>query len=184
MDNRNPQFDEPLDRAIDALRREPDLGPFPSDRILRNLGASRDDAGQRLSISKRKHDMRFLMKIAAAIALAASLAAILFTSFYSRSIAYAQVAEKIRGAKTMTAEIVSEQPGVPAIHMKVYSKEPGFIRFENGDVVSIADAGKGDVVVLNSKEKTALHMHIDTPAGADTQQMPNWLETLKKSIDQ
>jgi outer membrane lipoprotein-sorting protein len=183
MYDRTPHFDDPLDRAIDAIRRQPDLGPFSSDRILQNLGVSRDDAGQQFSIKKRRLTMRFLMKTAAALMLAGALAAICFTSFYSRSLAFAEVADKIREAKTMTADLSGEQPGKPAIHMKVLFKDPGLLRFENGDVVSVGNNATGDAIILNRKDKTALVMHT-APQPADSQPMPNWLDKLKKATAQ
>lgn len=183
MDQRNDHPDDSLDRALSAMRHEPDAGEFPSARILQHIAASRDAGRQQIPFKlKRAKTMRAILKIAAAVFLASALAGVLFISRDRRSLAFADIARQLDGAQTMTVDMLAEIPGQPELRMKAMFRGPGQFRFEHDDMIGIADAASGISLTLNNKDKTALVMHLHPtgpttkPAGPDR----DWFATLKR----
>jgi outer membrane lipoprotein-sorting protein len=183
MDHRNDHPDDLLDRALSAMRHEPDAGDFPSARILQHIAASRDAGRQQIPLKlKRAKTMSAIFKIAAAVFLASALAGVLFISRDRRSVAFADIARQLDGAHTMTVDLMTSMPGQPELRMKAMFRGPGQFRFEHDDMIGIADAASGILLTLNNKEKTALVMHLHptgpatTPAGPDK----DWFATLKR----
>ncbi|HZV05121.1 MAG TPA: hypothetical protein VE999_08580 [Gemmataceae bacterium] len=150
--------DDPVDRAAAALRRDfiPE-GP-PDETIARTLSALRAaDESITIPISRRL-PLRYAWKIALAGLLAASVA-VYFTGLLPPRppLAFAEVAAKLRDARTLTYEITYESPEQkePA-KTRVFYKEPGWARTEDAEHVSIIDLKQCKMLLLDSAAKTAL----------------------------
>ncbi len=101
--------------------------------------------------------MRYALRIAAVVLVAAGAAAYFTGILPPRPpLAFAEVAAKLRDARTLTYEISYKDPKEKEpVKMKVLYKEPGSFRTESEGQTAIADLKQGKILLLNSTTKTA-----------------------------
>lgn len=183
MDQPNDNLDDLLDRALAAMRNEPELGDFPAGQVLHNIAASSDAARQQHTFDlRKKKSMKTIFKLAAAVLLALALAAIFFAREDRRSLAFAEVAHQIQEAQTMTAELVTSVPGLPPARIKAMFRGPGQFRLETPLATTIANTNTQTTLTLNNLGKTALILHVKN-SGAETSPAAannDWFATLKR----
>ncbi len=120
-------------------------------------------AGDRArTIRDRIIKMKHISRIAAAIlivAVAAGAVALLTLSNGGASIAWADVQQYIRNARTMTYKTAMQMEGMPNADITTMLKEPGLMRIEmtfgNAKTISIMDIQQEKMIVLSGKQKTA-----------------------------
>lgn len=152
-----PAPDDPLDRATDALRRASVPEGPPDETIARTLAALRAAAEAKTTPFFRRKFMRYALRIAAVVLVAAGAAAYFTGILPPRPpLAFAEVAAKLRDARTLTYEISYKDPKEKEpVKMKVLYKEPGSFRTESEGQTAIADLKQGKILLLNSTTKTA-----------------------------
>lgn len=121
--------------------------------------------------------MRFLMKLAAVIALVSGVAAMVFVANRTTSVALGDVVNKIREAHTMSCSATIEMPMSPQpMTMKMYINQAGRMRVESTQgMVQISDnaAGKMLMLSINTKQATV------TTTGAGRQMTSDWIGAIK-----
>ncbi len=151
--------EDPVDHAAAALRQTSVPGGPSDETIARTLSAIRGAADEAKTIRfPRKRFRRYGWKIAVAGALAASVAVYVTGLLPPRPpLAFAEVAAKLRDARTITYEVTVKSPQhKEPIKTKVFYKEPGWVRSEDAGRVNILDLKKCKMLLLDSKAKTAL----------------------------
>lgn len=182
--------DDLLSRAIGAMNDEANRSELPQRTIADTLAALRKaGAKQSPGIWKRVIVMTTTHKIAAAIgltvgALVLYFALSLFSSF--SSVSYADVAAKIRDAKSMTFKIKGLPTGAAnATTIEAMWMEPGHFRMQmTPDMALVEDAGANRAIMLNSKTKTATTIDVDvTGPAAQRHRVTDYVEYFKQLAD-
>jgi outer membrane lipoprotein-sorting protein len=172
----NREEADSVQRALAAIGRQAEQQE-PSEQVLADALAQMRRAGSaRTGLTKnillRITTMTFTQKIAAAVMLTVGglvlwFAMTMFGGF--SSISYADVAEQIRAAHTMSwTETVSGGPIPQPMTMKTQCLEPGHVRMEmptgQGQDMSviITDQATGKSLVLNEAAKTAQFIEVKT----------------------
>ena len=150
--------DDPLDRAADALRRAsvPE-GPM-EETVARTLAALHAAAEAKTTPFFRRKFMRYALRIAAVVLVAAG-AAVYFTGILPlrAPLAFAEVAAKLRDARTLTYLITIKHPDQKEPEkMRVFYKGPGSMRSEGAGQIAITDLETLKILVLDSTTKTAM----------------------------
>lgn len=156
-----------LDRSISALRNAPvPDGPGPQ-ATADTLAALRRVAGEdriplnpigSIGLTQRTLAMIFAhKKLAASLTfIVGGLAVWSMLSFFS-SVSYAQVAEKIRSAHSMSCTASVTLAGMKEpVKMKMYFQEPGKLRTESDQSVTINDQVAGTMLSLVHGSKQAI----------------------------
>lgn len=180
---RFPAADDPLDRAADALRRASMPEGPPDDTVARTLAALRAAAEAKPVPFYRRKFMRYALRIAAVVLVAAG-AAVYFTGILSPRppLAFAEVAAKLRDARTLTYEVTTKYPDKEPTKMKVFFKEPGLARFEGAGFVGIHDFKKSKMLQFYSDSETGLL--IDYKRSKETKRdVTSEIEELRKLAD-
>jgi outer membrane lipoprotein-sorting protein len=178
--------DDLLERSLAEMRQQalPD-GP-PDELVASTLaalhGAESDEPVTLKLQPQGNKTMRFLMKLAAVIALVSGVAAMLFLASRTNQLALGDVVKKIREAHTMSCSATVELPMTPQqpITMKMYINEAGRMRIESGQgMVQIFDHANGKILMLsiNSKQATLATTGAGRGEGAG-----NWIGAIK-SLD-
>jgi outer membrane lipoprotein-sorting protein len=174
-----------LERSLAEMRREalPD-GP-PDQLVARTLEALKSAEGGAPTTLKLNTQgnktMRFLMKLAAVIALVSGIAAMLFIANHTTSVALGDVVNKIRDAHTMTCSATVESPA-DAKHpmtMKMYINQAFRMRIESQTgAVQIFDHAAGKILMLdvNTKQATVASTGAGRPAAAGA---GGWIGAIK-----
>jgi outer membrane lipoprotein-sorting protein len=164
-----PAPDDPLDIAADALRRASVPEGPQAETIARILAALRAAADAKTVPFYRRKFMRYAFKMAAVVLVAVGVA-VYFTGILPlRSpLAFAEVAAKLRDARTLTYEITHTDPQQKELAtIKVFYKEPGLIRNEGGGQVAITDLQKRKILLRDPVNKTAVLVdYYETPENA------------------
>jgi outer membrane lipoprotein-sorting protein len=150
--------DDPLDRAADALLRASVPEGPPEETIARTLAALRAASETKTAPFYRRKIMRYALKIAAVVLVAAGTA-VYFTGILPlrAPLVFAEVAAKLRDARTLTYEVTSEDPKQKeTIKMKIFYKDPGSMRSEGAGQIAITDLKRGKILLLDSTTKTAM----------------------------
>jgi outer membrane lipoprotein-sorting protein len=174
--------DDLLERSLAEMRQQalPD-GP-PDELVASTLaalhGAESDEPVTLKLQPQGNKTMRFLMKLAAVIALVSGVAAMLFLASRTNQLALGDVVKKIREAHTMSCSATVELPMTPQqpITMKMYINEAGRMRIESGQgMVQIFDHANGKILMLsiNSKQATL------ATTGAGRQTTSDWIGAIK-----
>ena len=156
-----------LDRSISALRNAPVPDGPGSQTIADTLAALQRVAGEdripmnpigSIGLVQRSLAMIFAhKKLAASLTfLVGGLAVWSMFSLFS-SVSYAQVAEKIRSAHSMSCTAsVTLAAMKDAVKMKMYFQEPGKLRTESDQGVTINDQVAGTLLQLMNADKQAV----------------------------
>src|SRR3954470_8562632 len=124
--------DELLEQATRAMRNASVLGDLPTEQLLQTIqAASRDAANQARSqphwIVNRIKTMKSIYKVAASILLVVGIAwagwAVLRPT---PAMAFANIAQQLRDAQTMTADLVIKQPSM-TMKGKILYLAPGHV---------------------------------------------------------
>jgi outer membrane lipoprotein-sorting protein len=179
----NPDDGRMLERSLSAMRNAP-IPDGPSQQLIADTLAALDKAaGDRLHINnQRKRNMRIITRLAASLLLALGVAAMLFFSSRTSSVALADVIDKVRGAKTLSFNATADLPAAVAQaprHFKFMMKSSGQTRIEMGDgMVSIMDMAAGRTLNLQPASKLATIVELGKlPQGRSP---TDFLEEFKK----
>jgi outer membrane lipoprotein-sorting protein len=159
--NEKPTPDDVLARAEAALRRLAMPEAPAEETIARAMAALHAAAGRHEVILRRRKTMRVILSVAAAVLMAAG-GLCYFGGVHpgGASVAFADVAQKLRDAHTLAYQMTVQAPQLKAaMTMQVFLKEPGWMRMEApGGVVSIGrtEAGKSQTLGLDPRTKTAM----------------------------
>jgi outer membrane lipoprotein-sorting protein len=165
-----PSSDNPIDRAVEAIRRAP-VPEGPSDQtIARTLAALRaaDDAPA-LFPSRRRSTMLSMLKAAAVILAAAG--GLLYVANFPPAAArtgFTEAARKLQDAHTLTLRQTMKIAGQVAQTVQISYMVPGLLRAEAdvaGGVVSILDTTHRKTLILNPADKSALLLEQKTAEG-------------------
>ena len=101
--------------------------------------------------------MKFVMKLAAVIALVSGVAAMVFVANRTTSVALGDVVKKIREAHTMSCSATIDMPMSPQpMTMKMYINQAGRMRIESTQgMVQISDNAAGKMLMLSINTKQA-----------------------------
>lgn len=166
----NPSPDDPVDRAMDALRRVPiPEGPSPEavERTLAALRAAADEPVV-IPVSRRRRIMLAMLKTAAVI-LAGAAGVGYFAGFPpTRATAdFVEATVKLRDAQTLSlyeTVKIGNLPNLPS--SRLYYKSPGLLRNDiemPGTPVTIMDMVHGTMLIINPGDRSATLM--EQPAG-------------------
>jgi outer membrane lipoprotein-sorting protein len=122
------------------------------------------------------------LKLAAAVLVAAGGIAYLAAPPSAEATAFAEVAQKLREAHSLTYTTASESPDIkPALKMKFLFKEPDRFRIEvPGGMVTIVDPGQGKQLILDPTAKTALLLEGKAAAPAGPAGAAGLVERLRR----
>jgi outer membrane lipoprotein-sorting protein len=200
-DQLNPVSKDKLEESASALRnvRVPD-GPSPA------LVASTVEALQSLTTSpglfRRIKRRELMFRIARYSSVAAALSLLLVGGWvvfgeYGTNIAFAQVEQQLREAKSFSYKVVNEpqgntqSPGWEENVTKVYFKDPALLREERADgSVLITDGTRGTTLTYDPVTKKARRFRASQPQAHQPQWMAqrrfflevnqNWAEAAKR----
>ncbi len=169
MTTPDPQpSDDVLARAAGALRRMP-VTEGPSEVVLsRILAALHAASGPRPPVPPRRRIAPWAMQSAAAAVVVASLCYIVAAWLSRPVLAFAEVAQKLRDARTLTYRTTLQIAGLPEpIAVRVLVKAPALIRceVESDGSVTVIDGTGNRILVLDPKSRSALLL--DGPVAAD-----------------
>jgi hypothetical protein len=142
-----PPPDDPIDRAIDALRRAPVPDGPPPETIARTLAALRAAAEEPGTIPRPRRRLMFTMLKMAGAVLAAAAGVFYFAGFPPRSATaeFVEVARKLQAAQTLSFRQSITISGIPMpINARVLYKVPGFARMEHE--LAAAGYNVGDLI--------------------------------------
>jgi outer membrane lipoprotein-sorting protein len=125
--------------------------------------------------------MRFLMKLAAVIALVSGVAAMLFIANQTNQVALGDVVKKLRDAHTMSCSATVAMPMNPQqpVTMKMYINQAFRMRIESEQgMVQIFDHAAGKILILSIPTKQATV----ATTGGGRQTTSDWIGAIK-SID-
>jgi len=107
-------------------------------------------------------------------------------SFGLTSSAFANVAEQLRTARTLTCTIIAKPPDTPTMRMEMSFKEPGHIRITGvGDFVSIIDIRQKKGLSINPLKKEFEEIDFDSlPAEQSQIDLIEKLRTLPDRADE
>jgi outer membrane lipoprotein-sorting protein len=152
--------DDPLARAEEALRRVPAPPGPPAETVARTLAALHAGEAKPIFV-RRRIPMALLLKIAAA-ALVAAGGLWYFTGLgpSEATLAFADVANKLRDAHTLAYRMTVRSPELKQpVTTRVLFKEPGLMRSEGPfGQVGIFDLTKHKSLLLEPKTKTAVEL--------------------------
>ena len=181
--------DERLDRTVAALRSAP-VSPGPPDETLQAvLAAGRADPK---GIVKGRFTMNRITKLAAAILIIAGIGALIafFTIGHAgATVAWADVQEYIRNARTVTMKVRMHAQGTPEVKMVLMFKEPGLMRqemIEPEPVLNIMDMRKNKMIAILENEKKVVVMNLaDLPEEIRKRhEEQDFLSRIKKFIEE
>jgi len=96
--------------------------------------------------------------------------------------AYAEVAERLHSARTLTYTVQTDTPieGMPSMTMEIAFKEPGYMRMSTPDgYVSIIDSIQGKGLTILPPKKQFIEMEISNLQNDPAQQNINVIEKLR-----
>ncbi len=167
----NDRIDRELTEAFQAQLPKGDFRQWAEThpeaiRQLRPTASAKEQ--HRSTIPERMFTMRRMPRIAAAILILAiaGIAAWLTIGRGGASIAWADVQEHIRNARTLTYKISIQQEGKPNLEMDVMYMDPGLMRQElympeTGRIVKTMDLREGKLLVLLESQKQAIFVDMN-----------------------
>lgn len=170
MDDHEAGQEDLLEQAIAAMREEASCSDLPRRALPDTLAALRK-AADSPGIFKRVIHMTLTQKIAATVGLTLAgltiyFCFILFNGF--STVSYAQVADQIRAAKSMTMKVSAQAPNLPnPTTMQLMWMEPNQTRIAlNPQVSMVIDQANHRSMVLDAKAKTATITDYDMTPGS------------------
>ena len=187
--NRNVRQQDVVDRAARALREAP-VPPGPSPEALAAVLAAGKDAKPK-TFRTRILTMNRITKIAAAVLIfvGVTCAFIWLTAGQGgTTIAWADVQEKIRNARTVSFKATVRQEGMPGMDVKVMFMGSDLVRQEltigSEKVVQIIDLLRGEMLVLDDKKETLRIDLSGLPEHVKQKGAHNFMAGIKKLIEQ
>ena len=178
--------DDLLERSLAEMRQQA-LSDGPPDQLVAStlaaLHSAEGDEPAMLKLQPQGNKtMRFLMKLAAVIALVSGVAAMVFIANRTNQVVLGDVVKKIREAHTMSCSATIESPMNPQqpITMKMYINEAGRMRIETGEgMVQVFDHANGKILMLSINSKQAT---LATTGAGRGESAGNWIGAIK-SLD-
>ncbi len=158
----NIRVDGTIDRAIRALGELP-IPPGPPPETIQAVLAAGMSQPKGAQVQKGIFTMNRFSKIAAVILIVAGITALVIFLTVGRggaTIAWADVQQHIRNARTMTFKATVEVEGLPNMEMTQMFKEPGLMRHEMtmgpAKTIAIMDIQQSKMIVLMEAQKKAI----------------------------
>jgi outer membrane lipoprotein-sorting protein len=140
--NHDKKLDELLDRHVDALRAEA-ADETPPPELIAKAQRNLVREPHRPNFAKRLINMTFAQRIAAVvmITLGALTLYLVFGLFntLAPTLAFADVVQKFKSARTMTFTNTITLPGMPPVKSRTLVAEPSRMRTEMSQIVTITD---------------------------------------------
>ena len=163
----DPEPDDRLARAEAVLRDAPVPEGPGADVIARTRAALRTAADRPTFIPfPWRRTMLTLLKLtAASLAAAAGLSYLAFLPRAEATVTFAEVAQKLHDAHTLSFRISTQMPEMPGkkgpvkLTGREYYKDPGLVRSESDApqaVVTIMDTNQGKILTLDPSSKVAM----------------------------
>ena len=176
-----------VDRAAAALAGQTVPPGPPAEKLQVVLDAASAAA---IRPSKGKRIMRHMPKIAAAVLILAAVGATitwLTVGYGGATVAWADVQQQLLSVRTMTCRLSIAQPGMPAMEMKMYFKEPGLMRQEvtaPAQAITVFDMSQQRAIALTPVAKRAIVMDLSNMPEEMKQQQEeqNFLDQMKKAV--
>ena len=207
-EDNDKQLDDRLTRALGRQSPIPDFSQWKKSHpdaveTLRSLArapqgadaarAATRNKGRLQAFAERIFTMNRIAKTAAAVVIAAG--AIGLIAYFTigdggASIAWADVQEKIRNARTMTYKTKVKVEGLPTMETTVMLKEPGLMRQEMtmgpSKVITIMDIRQGKMIALvEAQKKSTTYDLTGLPAEErKKQEEQDFLAGIKKLIEE
>jgi outer membrane lipoprotein-sorting protein len=185
------QGDDLLERSIEAIKHERMPSGPSQDVIARTLETLKPapSHNERKTVVTRILQMTFAQRIAAAVMLTGGALVLwfmfaLFGGF--GTVSYAQVAQHIKEARSMTFKMTITSPKLPKpVEAKLYALEPGKMRNEGpGGVVTIsrreADKVRTLALMPQQKQARAFEIKLSDPKLATA---PDFVNEFRKLAD-
>jgi len=155
----NSDDDDRLARTVAAMRNAA-IPDGPSPRLLADTLLALREAEHQTSknIFTRILTMKPLTKIAASILLAFGLSLLAFVMLRPNSVVWADVVDKVAGAKALAFTAATQIPGTTKpMRMKFLMTSDGLSRIElpDDEGVTIMNAKTGETLTLNTKSRLA-----------------------------
>jgi outer membrane lipoprotein-sorting protein len=183
MRDRQPS-DDFLARAEEALRRTPVPERPSEEAVTRILAALHAASGPRPPVLTWRRLAAWATRSVAAILLAAGLWNIVAAWLFQPAMAFAEVAHKLRNARTLAYRTTTQIAGQPApVELRVLVKAPALIRSESeaDGTVTVFDAVRNRTLVLDPKSKSALLLEGPAPTdGGATNMAAKEVDGLRK----
>lgn len=185
--------EEVVDQAVQSLREAPVPEGPPPEAVAAVLAAGTSGSEPpRQRIRERIFKMNRFARIAAAVVIVGGLAGVLVWLTAGKggsSVAWADVQQRIRDARTMTFTVTMRQKDMPEMVMKMMLKEPGLMRQEftkPAKVVNIMDISQGKMLCLIPQEKKVLRVDLGELPDAirKKHEEQNYLAEMKKLIEE
>jgi hypothetical protein len=153
----------------------------PSQQLIADTLATLDKAqADRLQPNvQRKTNMKLITRLAASLIIAIGAAALIFFATRTSSVAFAQVVQKVREAKTLTFECAAELPGMGPVKMHFFMNSAGQTRVEAAGSVSVIDPKAGKILTLVQAMKQAVVMDLGAHAYPQNKTPSNFVEEFK-----
>lgn len=171
-----------LQEYVEAVRE--DLPPEgwcqnARQRLQYSLESPKEDSWiMKLLKNGRNRKLRWVLGGLAAVILIGMMAGII-PHFGGANVAFADIAQTIRNARTIVYTQVMHQKGLPDFKAKVMFRAPGMIRHESSDgLVQIIDKVHGKMMTLSPSTRQCILTNIDLPQ--KTPQHANFLESLRQ----
>lgn len=176
---------ELLTRAEAALRDVP-APPGPSDETLARTLAALAAAEVRPNRSdRRRHTVSRILQLAAAVLIAAGGLGYLGYRLTQPSVAFADVAKKIREAESFTCQMTMKTPELKEpMTMRYLARGTGQMRFERPDGgFTVMDTRSMQLLSTEPKTKAAVLMEFKKGGGGPETGPVNLFEELRKLAD-
>jgi hypothetical protein len=169
-----------LERSLAAMRNAP-IPDGPSQQLIADTLAALNKAqGDRPQPNtRRKTNMRIITRLAASLIVAIGAAALIFFTTRTGSVAFADVVQKVREAKTLTFDCAADLPGMGPVKMHFFMNSAGQTRVEAAGSVSVIDPKAGKILTLAQAMKQAVVMDIGAHAYPQNKTPSNFVEEFK-----
>ena len=178
---------DPVDELVgDALRKE--MPPASERRMRAHLATLRNRiaAGRPKSFAGRILQMPRWARVVPIAAAALIVAAVGAYFLWTPRVAFAEVIEQVREARTlsfkMTSQVTLPSGQNQSTEGECLVMEPGLFRYEVNGTVMVMDGSKGKGLVLNEQTHTAMVMTMTGKAAA-ANPGASFLETLRALKD-
>ncbi|HTQ40672.1 MAG TPA: hypothetical protein VMJ32_16740 [Pirellulales bacterium] len=187
MSDHQNQNDE-ISKAVMALQELPvPEGPSP-ETVSRTLAALRAaaDRPQSIPLFCPINTLRWAVQATALLGIAAAVLVmcLVFSNLGGGSVAFAQVAQKLHDAFTLSYDSTITSPGEqePKLKYRTWYMEPGKARMDMGDTITIMNHATGANLVLNNKLKTAIVTPANSTTNSAVGDLPNLIDMLRSLV--
>ncbi|HZZ27940.1 MAG TPA: hypothetical protein VFE46_08030 [Pirellulales bacterium] len=182
----NQHQPDDVSQAAMALNSLP-IPEGPSQETMARTLAALRAAAERPTAAplwRRWNSAGWGVKAVSALAIAAAVLVMCLVLSSGGSVAFAQVAAKLRAAFSFSFDTLLTQAGQQEPRLKYHTSymESGKIRMDMGDTIMIMDHVSGAGLTLNTKLKTAYLQPMKLADNSPAAELPNQIELLRSMV--